>query len=71
MPKVTSEFLHCPRCHSGSLKSEQILQDRHNEASRNVTCENCDFKWVEVFVFSMALDYESECPLDENGGEID
>lgn len=69
--KAQSEFLFCPRCKSSNLGAEVLTVDSFSEASRVVTCSDCNHKWVEVFVFSMALDYESECPLDENGLEID
>jgi len=42
----------CPICGSSKISASNFDEVDNFEASRIVSCNNCDYEWWEVYVFS-------------------
>lgn len=48
----------CPKCGSENMTADHFQEE--DEAWRNVWCEDCGHKWIEVYVFDHCEDYSDE-----------
>lgn len=37
----------CPRCNSDNISAESFEPDMGDDGHQEVTCEDCEFEWVE------------------------